>query len=319
MTRWRPAVFVALVVAVAGVARAAPDREVLPARRIERTLELPGGWTEIEAVGARSRSSRAFGVSGQGAPLLAGPWLDLGVEVRARHGWDARTEIFGWSTLGYGRIADEPWSGGAGTTGAGLVRALVQRDAPLRSVVVSGWVSGPPAAGERAPRVGAIEPGTAAVPALGGWGGGVGVAAKREIAPLSVEGSARWIGRGPARRAVEVAGQPGEATGYRLGDTIEAGATLAGQLGPFAPFATFNAMRMGPLRLRGPGGMARSEGTNSLIATARLGIEVHATRAFDVRGSSVVDLAGSGASLAPLVDGGGLVRRGCEVGVAGRF
>lgn len=319
MSRSLPTLLVLASAAGGGDAGASPDREVIPARRIERTLELAQGWTEVEGSSVMRRSSSVFGSSGQLEPLVAGPWVDLGAEVRARHGWDARTEVFGWASLSFGRMGGERWSGGPGAFGAGVVRALVQRDAPLRSAVASAWVSGPPDAGDRAPTIGVVAPGTFAVPGLGGWGGGLGLAAKRELAPLSIEGAVAWSGRGPSGRPLEVAGRGGAATGYRLGDALLASGTVTAQIGPLAPFVAASGARRGPLRLRESEGLMRVDGTSTLLASAQVGVEVHATRAFDIRASRSVDAAGAGSGLIPLAGGAGLAGRGYAVQVAGRF
>ena len=312
----RVMIAVGLVVVGSPSSAGAPIREVIPARGIERALELADGWSSVEA-GLTLRRADALRDPDGGRVRLDDRWREREVRVGWRYGASRRIEVGLVASALVSASGSTGWHAGPGALTASVRGALVDRDAPRRSVVLDVGVQATPA--RRGAALGGVPEEGVPVAGPTPLAASVGVAAKLETAPLAWTGSlgARVRVPGP----IAAVDDPSSRTLASGGHAVQARGGAAVQLGPAQPWTELDATWTAPLALgtASPGAPREVlEGSSGLAAGLRVGLDLHALRTLDLRFFADRQLLGHGPGLAPVAGAGALVERGVGVELVGR-
>lgn len=337
--RWRARGGVLLAVSLAGCMvppsawasqGGAADREVVPGREIERPVHLAEGWTEVQLRGAHHRSRRVWSSGFEGERIDGARWEGESLHLAVRHGLRDNVELRGAAELhraGLRQDASHAATYGMGDLVIGLRYALLGVEPPLSSVAVELDLRSPPAPPSPTWAAGQLHREGAARFATGTWSTRLGVIARRQLSPFSLTGHLSWHQRLPGQVSLSTESR-GSLSWLQPGSGADLRAAAALQLSPFVLHAEARGGYLLPARagtasgrlgLWSDGDAARIEGSEGWWLEASLGLQLHVTRALDLRAAFHRSLAGPGPALVPLISSRGLDFRRWELAVDHRF
>ncbi|MFK7926758.1 MAG: hypothetical protein AB8H79_01105 [Myxococcota bacterium] len=292
------------------------SRETMPAREVERPLDLPRGWSEFELSHDYKMGTGAWSPDGDVVPFEDAQWNYHTTNLRWTYGLARRADIQWDIPFITGNLKNDKL--GTNITGISLgdIRfryryRLYESEAPLTSVIAEAEIKGP--TGRETP--GSYQGGpnqiSTFVTSTGTWDLYLGAAAKRQVGPLAFVGRLGYQRRFSGLAGFLVETEQNQFLGrLKPGDRIIAELEATGQVGPVSltlspRFRNRAATKTGVTAKNwfNPGAdLVKTEGSggNELDVGARLTVNV--TRGFDLHLRGNLPLMGQDLQFFPLED-----------------
>lgn len=303
--------------AEAGLFGPKSSREVMPAREVERPLDMPRGWSEFTFGHATKLGNGRWTADGQSESFENAKWTFHTTLVRWRFGITRRSDLQFDVPFHVGRLVNEELgtklvSGNVGDIGMTYrYRLYESEESPMTAVVVETSIEGP--TGRETPAT--ARPGPLSMSTIlttsGSWDVYAGLAARRQVGPLRFTARAGYMRRFSSLVQFVVETENDQFAGrFKPGDRVQGELEALVQLGPVAVggsprFAYRSATKAGVTSKNwiNPGSelqpFAGSDGVEvDLDAT----VIVNATRGFDIILEASLPVVGEDLQFFPLED-----------------
>lgn len=303
--------------AQAGLFGPKSSREVMPAREVERPLDLPRGWSEFTLSHDVKLGTGGWSPDGQVVPFEHASWTWHTSLLRWRFGLTRRSDIQWDLPFHVGRLTNDELGTNLTAGNLGDIRFTYRyrlyeaEDAPMTAVVVEASLEGP--TGRETPGTyrGGPQQMSTILTTSGSWDAYLGVAARRQVGPLRFTGRAGYMRRfsGLTQFVVEI--ENGQFAGrFKPGDRVQASVEVLGQIGPVAVaasprFAYRAATKAGVTSNTwyNPGSeMTAYPNSDGIELDLDANIIVNATRGFDIILQGSLPLVGEDLQFFPLED-----------------
>lgn len=292
------------------------SREVMPAREIERPLDLPRGWSEFELSHDVKMATGAWGSDGSIDPFEDARWTYHTTNIRWTYGVSRRSDMQWDIPFITGHLRNDKLGTNTTAISLGDIRfryryRLYETEAPLTSVIAEGELKGP--SGRETP--GSYQGGpnqiSTFVNSTGTWDAYLGIAAKRQVGPLAFTGRLGYQRRFSGLAGFLVETEQNQFLGrFKPGDRITAEVDVTGQVGPVAlslrpRFRNRASTRVGVTAdtWYNPGAdLKKVEGSNGNELDLGAQLTLNATRGFDVHLRGNLPLMGEDLQFFPLED-----------------
>ncbi|MBN2797959.1 MAG: hypothetical protein JXX28_02315 [Deltaproteobacteria bacterium] len=301
--------------AYAGVGAVKTMRQPLPAKEVERSLNMPKGWLEFDFGAQRKIGVGSWTADGEKHLFDSTQWTYDTARLDVRYGMSNRVEIW-WSVpFHQARLTNELQ--GTDTKDASLGDAwfgyrlnLSRQDSPLSDLVFEAAYKGP--MGQEAPGtyLGGPLNVSSFVFTTGTPDAKLGFAGKRQFGPIALSAHAGYMKRfsGVVQYLVELDNYQFSGR-MKPGDVIYGDVGLLGQVGVFAVQAQpeFQQRFASRIGTTGPGlnpssNLYEVEGSDGLSMDLRLTGTVNLTRGVDVSVMALLPMMGEDLQFFPLED-----------------
>lgn len=306
----------ASVPAEAGLFGPKSSREVMPAREVERPLDMPRGWSEFTFGHKAKIGTGRFDSDGSIVPFEDTSWTYHTSLLRWRFGLSRRVDIQWDIPFHVGRLVNDELgtnltSGAVGDISFTYRYRLFEKDAPMNAVVLEGMVEGP--TGRETP--GTYRGGPAQMSQIvttsGSWDVYGGIAARQQVGPFRFTERAGYMRRFSSLTQFVVETDNDQFAGrFKPGDRFQVSGEALVQLGPVAIAAGPRLAIRGPTKAGvttdswwNPGKDLRAyEGSGGLETYIDASLTLNATRGFDVMLQGTLPVVGEDLMFFPLED-----------------
>lgn len=216
------------------------SREVMPAREVERPLDLPRGWTEFTLSHQVKLGTGKWSPDGEMVPFDSARWTyhtttlewRFGMSRRAEIGWDVPFHI---ANLTNDKLGTDTTAASIGDVRFRYRYRIYEEEAPMTALVAELEIKGPTGRETPSTYTGGPLQVSNFVFTSGQWDVYAGVAGRRQIGPLALTARLGYERRfsGLAQFVIET--NDNQFVGrIKPGDRIHANIEAMIQLGPFA-------------------------------------------------------------------------------------
>jgi len=312
------------VLLVAGIFASAPaqaglfgpkaSREVMPAREVERPLDLPRGWSEFTFGHKVKLASGRWTADGTSVPFESASWTWHTSLVSWRYGLTRRSDIQWDVPFHVGRLVNEDLGTDLTSGNVGDIRfwyryRLYEEEAPMTAVVVEAFIEGPTGRETPGTQRGGPSQMSTIVTTSSSWDVYAGLAARRQLGPLRFTARAGYMRRFSSLSQYVVEVEEDQFAGrFKPGDRIQGSIEVLGQVGPVAlaaqpRFAWRDETKAGVTTNSwwNPGKELQPfEGSDGIEVDLDMQLTVNATRGFDVHLQGSLPLVGEDLQFFPL-------------------
>lgn len=293
------------------------SREVMPAREIERPLDMPRAWSEFTLGHTVKLGTGAWSPDGEVEPFENARWTYHTTLIRWRYGLARRSEMAWDVPIHVGNLKNDVL--GTNTTSASVgdirfryIYQLYESDeAPMTSAVVEAELKGPTGRETPGTYVGGPNQVSNFIFSTGTWDFYLGVAGKKQVGPAAFTGRLGYQRRFSGNTQFVVETTENQFVGrFKPGDRLVGEIEAMGQLGPVALALRPTFMLRGPTKMGvtaknwfNPGqDLVAIEDSDGWSLDLNGQLTLNATRGFDVHLQGSFPLRGEDLQLFPLED-----------------
>lgn len=305
-----------------GTAQAVPfgpksSREVMPAREVERPLDMPRGWSEFTFGHSAKFGNGKWTADGQSESFEHAKWTWHTTLVRWRYGMTRRSDIQWDLPFHYGVLVNDELGTNLRSGNLGDIRLTYRyrlyeaEEAPMTAVVVESSIKGP--TGRETPGTyrGGPDQMSTIITSSGSWDVYLGAAARRQVGPSRFTARLGYMRRFSGLTQFVVETDNDQFAGrFKPGDRLQASIEAMAQVGPVAlgvapSFAYRAATKAGVTSSNwiNPGSsLVAYEGSDGVEVDLGVTLLVNVTRGFDFMVNANLPLMGEDLQFFPLED-----------------
>lgn len=290
-------------------------RETLPAREMERPLNMPRGWLEFGLAADVKTADGYWSENGEAVDFASASWLYTTESLAVRYGIARRGELFWTFRTHYAQLSNpdlgtDITTFGIGDPTFGYALDLFQRQAPTTDLIAYVKYKAPAANESPGNYTGQANSFTSIVLTTGTPDLTLGLRGKQQVGPAAVTLGVAYMNRfsNTVQWLVETENSQFNAR-IKPGNQVISDAELLLQLGPVAPYAVGTLVMRDPTRigqtsegLFGDRNLDEVEGSGGWSLDLKPGAIVHITRGLDLDLAVSLPMRGEDLQFFPIED-----------------